>query len=178
VIKLLHLRQAWHQKLAEDPQADLCEVDAAIREGAVQRVRPKAMTVAVILAGLLPLFVGEGAGSEVMQRIAAPMIGGTVTAPLLSMLVIPAAYRILPPPPGQRGPSCNHEGVVMKFVVLSTTILATALAACSASDGPQAPTPSPVPANGMATPAADSGGQSRASASGIIESIDAAEGKS
>jgi Cu(I)/Ag(I) efflux system membrane protein CusA/SilA len=53
------------------------------------------MTVAVILAGLLPLFIGGGAGSEVMQRIAAPMIGGMVTAPLLSMIVIPAAYRLL-----------------------------------------------------------------------------------
>lgn len=59
------------------------------------RVRPKAMTVAVILAGLFPLFIGSGAGSEVMQRIAAPMIGGMITAPLLSMLVIPAAYRLL-----------------------------------------------------------------------------------
>jgi copper/silver efflux system protein len=51
--------------------------------------------VAVILAGLFPLFIGSGAGSEVMQRIAAPMLGGMVTAPLLSMLVIPAAYRLL-----------------------------------------------------------------------------------
>ncbi|MNW03144.1 Cation efflux system protein CusA [compost metagenome] len=58
-------------------------------------MRPKAMTVAVILAGLFPLFIGAGAGSEVMQRIAAPMLGGMVTAPLLSMLVIPAAYRLL-----------------------------------------------------------------------------------
>lgn len=61
----------------------------------MQRVRPKAMTVAVILAGLFPLFIGSGAGSEVMQRIAAPMLGGMLTAPLLSMLVIPAAYRLL-----------------------------------------------------------------------------------
>ena len=61
----------------------------------MQRVRPKAMTVAVILAGLFPLFIGSGAGSEVMQRIAAPMIGGMVTAPLLSMLVIPALYKLL-----------------------------------------------------------------------------------
>jgi Cu(I)/Ag(I) efflux system membrane protein CusA/SilA len=53
------------------------------------------MTVAVILAGLFPILLGHGAGSEVMQRIAAPMIGGMVTAPLLSMLVIPAAYRLL-----------------------------------------------------------------------------------
>jgi Cu(I)/Ag(I) efflux system membrane protein CusA/SilA len=95
VIMLLYLRQAWHRQRAENPQAGIRELDAAIREGAVLRVRPKAMTVAVILAGLLPLFVGQGAGSEVMQRIAAPMIGGMITAPLLSMLVIPAAYRIL-----------------------------------------------------------------------------------
>jgi Cu(I)/Ag(I) efflux system membrane protein CusA/SilA len=53
------------------------------------------MTVAVILAGLFPILIGGGAGSEIMQRIAAPMVGGMVTAPLLSMLVIPAAYRLL-----------------------------------------------------------------------------------
>jgi Cu(I)/Ag(I) efflux system membrane protein CusA/SilA len=66
----------------------------AIMEGAVMRVRPKAMTVAVIIAGLVPIMLGSGTGSEVMQRIAAPMIGGMVTAPLLSLLVIPAIYLI------------------------------------------------------------------------------------
>ena len=95
IIMLLYLRQAWEHRLAADPDAGEAELDAAIREGAVQRVRPKAMTVAVILAGLLPILVGGGAGSEVMQRIAAPMVGGMLTAPLLSMLVIPAAYRWL-----------------------------------------------------------------------------------
>ena len=95
VIMLLYLRQAWERQLRDNPHAGIDELDAAIREGAVLRVRPKAMTVAVILAGLLPLFIGGGAGSEVMQRIAAPMIGGMVTAPLLSMIVIPAAYRLL-----------------------------------------------------------------------------------
>ncbi len=67
----------------------------AIREGAVLRVRPKAMTVAVILAGLFPIMWGTGTGSEVMQRIAAPMVGGMITAPLLSMFVIPAAYLLM-----------------------------------------------------------------------------------
>ena len=67
----------------------------AIREGAVLRVRPKAMTVAVVIAGLLPIMWGSGTGSEVMQRIAAPMVGGMVTAPLLSMLVIPAAWYLV-----------------------------------------------------------------------------------
>jgi Cu(I)/Ag(I) efflux system membrane protein CusA/SilA len=65
------------------------------RHGAVLRVRPKAMTVAVIIAGLLPIMWSEGTGAEVMQRIAAPMIGGMVTATLLSMFVIPAAYFLM-----------------------------------------------------------------------------------
>ena len=94
VIMLLYLRQAWQKRLDEgrDSDADLLD---AIREGAVLRVRPKAMTVAVIVAGLLPLFWGSGTGSEVMQRIAAPMVGGMISAPLLSMFVIPAAYRLM-----------------------------------------------------------------------------------
>ncbi|MBN8507073.1 MAG: efflux RND transporter permease subunit [Burkholderiales bacterium] len=94
VIMLLYLKQAWNARLeaGRDSDADLLD---AIREGAVQRVRPKAMTVAVIIAGLLPLFWGSGTGSEVMQRIAAPMIGGMVSAPLLSMFVIPAAYLLM-----------------------------------------------------------------------------------
>jgi Cu(I)/Ag(I) efflux system membrane protein CusA/SilA len=95
IIMLLYLRHAWERHLAANPDAGLDELDAAIREGAVQRVRPKAMTVAVILAGLLPILLGGGAGAEVMQRIAAPMVGGMLSAPLLSMLVIPAAYRLL-----------------------------------------------------------------------------------
>ena len=95
VIMLLYLRQAWERRLTHGEPETIATLDAAIREGAVLRVRPKAMTVAVIRAGLFPLFIGSGAGSEVMQRIAAPMIGGMITAPLLSMLVIPAAYRLL-----------------------------------------------------------------------------------
>ena len=95
IIMLLYLRQAWEKRLASNPNADAAALDDAIREGAVLRVRPKAMTVAVILAGLFPILIGSGAGSEVMQRIAAPMVGGMITAPLLSMLVIPAAYLLL-----------------------------------------------------------------------------------
>ena len=59
------------------------------------RVRPKAMTVAVIIAGLVPIMIGAGTGSEVMQRIAAPMVGGMITAPLLSMFVVPVVYLLL-----------------------------------------------------------------------------------
>ena len=94
VIMLLYLKQAWDVRLAQGTTSttDLLE---AIREGAVLRVRPKAMTVAVILAGLFPIMWGTGTGSEVMQRIAAPMVGGMITAPLLSMFVIPAAYLLM-----------------------------------------------------------------------------------
>jgi hypothetical protein len=91
----LYLRHAWQRRLERVPNAGADELDDAIREGAVLRVRPKAMTVAVTLAGLFPIFIGAGAASEVMQRIAAPMVGGMITAPLLSMRVVPAAYRLL-----------------------------------------------------------------------------------
>jgi Cu(I)/Ag(I) efflux system membrane protein CusA/SilA len=94
VIMLLYLKHAWDARIAlgKTSEADLIE---AIREGAVQRVRPKAMTVAVILGGLFPIMWGEGTGSEVMQRIAAPMVGGMISAPLLSMLIVPAVYFLL-----------------------------------------------------------------------------------
>ncbi|MFI8742416.1 efflux RND transporter permease subunit [Stutzerimonas sp. R75] len=94
VIMLLYLTNAWRDRLnagARD-EADLLD---AIREGAVQRVRPKAMTVAVIIAGLLPILLGGGTGSEIMSRIAAPMVGGMITAPLLSLFVLPAAYLLM-----------------------------------------------------------------------------------
>ena len=88
VVMLIYLKQALEAR-------DDGDVAAAVREGALLRVRPKAMTVAVILAGLFPVLVGGGAGSEVMSRIAAPMVGGMLTAPLLSMLIIPAAYLLM-----------------------------------------------------------------------------------
>jgi Cu(I)/Ag(I) efflux system membrane protein CusA/SilA len=92
VVMLLYLKQAIERREGARASGALLE---ALDEGAVQRVRPKAMTVAVILAGLAPIMWSEGTGAEVMQRIAAPMIGGMVTAPLLSMFVIPAAYYLM-----------------------------------------------------------------------------------
>jgi Cu(I)/Ag(I) efflux system membrane protein CusA/SilA len=95
VVMLVYVNQAvaarQDQGRLDDPR-DLAE---AIVEGAALRVRPIAMTVAVIIAGLLPIMWGSGTGSEVMRRIAAPMVGGMVTAPLLSMFVIPAAYFLI-----------------------------------------------------------------------------------
>jgi Cu(I)/Ag(I) efflux system membrane protein CusA/SilA len=94
VIMLLYLKHAWHQRLDSGKTTPIDLLDA-IQEGAVLRVRPKAMTVAVIIAGLIPIMIGVGTGSEVMQRIAAPMVGGMLTAPLLSMFVVPVVYRLL-----------------------------------------------------------------------------------
>ena len=91
VVMLVYLDNALREHRLQGPLTPR-RLRAAIMEGAVLRVRPKAMTVAVIVAGLLPIFLGSGTGSEVMSRIAAPMIGGMITAPLLSLFVIPVVY--------------------------------------------------------------------------------------
>jgi Cu(I)/Ag(I) efflux system membrane protein CusA/SilA len=95
VVMLVYLKNALSRRLAAGEPDNDATLLAAIREGAVLRVRPKAMTVAVVIAGLLPIMWGSGTGSEVMSRIAAPMVGGMVTAPLLSMLVVPAAWYLM-----------------------------------------------------------------------------------
>jgi Cu(I)/Ag(I) efflux system membrane protein CusA/SilA len=87
VVMVLFLKQAFERNRSD--------LKVAMYEGAVLRVRPVAMTVAVIIAGLIPIMWSEGTGAEVMQRIAAPMIGGMITAPLLSMFVIPADYYLM-----------------------------------------------------------------------------------
>jgi Cu(I)/Ag(I) efflux system membrane protein CusA/SilA len=101
VVMLLYLKHALQARLTTGVQVSVALVDDAIREGAVLRVRPKAMTVAVILAGLLPIVFGSGSGSEVMSRIAAPMLGGMITAPLLSLFIVPAAYALMRRPRGE-----------------------------------------------------------------------------
>jgi len=92
VVMLLYVNEAVARREAQAGAMATGALVAAIIEGAALRVRPKSMTVAVIVAGLLPIMFGSGTGSEVMRRIAAPMVGGMVTAPLLSLFVIPAAY--------------------------------------------------------------------------------------
>ena len=109
VIMLLYLKHALRDRLASGAAATRELVDDAIREGAVQRVRPKAMTVAVILAGLVPIVWGTGTGSEVMSRIAAPMLGGMVTAPLLSLFVVPAVYALMRRTPASGAPALGAQ---------------------------------------------------------------------
>jgi len=94
VVMLIYLKHAWEARVFTG-NANEESLHDAIREGAVLRVRPKAMTVCVIVAGLLPILWSHGTGSEVMQRIAAPMVGGMITAPLLSLFVVPAAYLLI-----------------------------------------------------------------------------------
>ena len=88
VVMLVYLDQA----IKERRPTNVHELRQAIIDGAVLRVRPKAMTAAVIIAGLVPIMLGDGTGSEVMKRIGAPMLGGMITAPLVSMVLIPALY--------------------------------------------------------------------------------------
>ena len=106
VVMLLFLKQAIERSAplraaaapvqdAGPSQAYAQALDAAIEAGAVLRVRPKTMTIAVIVAGLIPVMLSTGTGAEIMQRIAAPMVGGMLTAPLLSMFVIPAALKLM-----------------------------------------------------------------------------------
>ncbi|HEY2966731.1 MAG TPA: efflux RND transporter permease subunit [Casimicrobiaceae bacterium] len=95
VVMLVYVNQAIAARIADGKLNSRSELVDGIVEGAALRVRPIAMTVAVIIAGLLPIMWGSGTGSEVMRRIAAPMVGGMITAPLLSMFVIPAAYLLI-----------------------------------------------------------------------------------
>ena len=95
VVMLVYLNQAVSRRLEEGRLNTRQELIQAVIEGAALRVRPVAMTVAVIIAGLLPIMLGGGTGSEVMRRIAAPMVGGMISAPLLSMFVVPAVYFLM-----------------------------------------------------------------------------------
>ena len=95
IVMLVYLDDAIERRRVNGNLHSEDDYKAALQEGAVLRVRPKAMPVAVILAGLIPSLIGTGTGSEAMSRIAAPMVGGMLTAPLLSLFVLPAAYLLM-----------------------------------------------------------------------------------
>jgi len=92
VIMLIYLDEAYHQRRASGQLNDQAGVAAAVHEGAVERLRPKMMTVVAIMAGLAPILWGGGTGADVMKRIAAPMVGGMITSTVLTLAVIPAIY--------------------------------------------------------------------------------------
>ena len=99
VVMLIYLDHAWDaikvKRAATGDRPTVTDLYAAVMEGAVERVRPKIMTVVAIMAGLLPIMWGTGTGSEVMRRIAAPMVGGMVPSTLLTLIAIPAIYAIV-----------------------------------------------------------------------------------
>jgi len=114
VVMLVYLRSAAEQRGLGGRALTETELKSAIDEGAALRVRPKAMTVAVVLAGLFPIMWSSGTGVDVMQRIAAPMIGGMVTAPLMSLFVVPVAYLLLRRPRSARAMAAAHHQPVLK----------------------------------------------------------------
>jgi Cu(I)/Ag(I) efflux system membrane protein CusA/SilA len=110
VVMLIYLNQALAEvsgrRSAEGRVLNRGDLQDAIMEGAAERVRPKMMTVVAIMAGLLPIMWSTGTGSEIMQRIAVPMIGGMISSTLLTLIVIPATFGLIK---GWRLPSRNHE---------------------------------------------------------------------
>jgi len=105
VVMLIYLEQSWQAVLArckdEGRAVTPDDLHGAIMHGAVERVRPKMMTVVAIMAGLLPILWSTGTGSEVMRRIAAPMVGGMVSSAILTLLVIPVLFALV------KGKSCQ-----------------------------------------------------------------------
>jgi Cu(I)/Ag(I) efflux system membrane protein CusA/SilA len=96
---LIYLDHAWEEikekRRSEGKEPGVTDLYGAVMEGAVERVRPKMMTVVAIMAGLLPIMWGTGTGSEVMSRIAAPMVGGMISSTVLTLAVIPALYALV-----------------------------------------------------------------------------------
>ena len=92
VVMLLYLDLAYEDWKAKGLMRNLTDLRDAIYHGAVKRVRPKAMTASVIIAGLAPILWSHGAGADVMKRIATPMVGGVVTSTLMELLVYPALF--------------------------------------------------------------------------------------
>ena len=91
---MLYLDHAFADRVASGAMQSRADLDAAVEVGAVERLRPKMMTVTAIMAGLIPILWSEGAGADVMKRIAAPMVGGMVTSTILILVVLPALYSL------------------------------------------------------------------------------------
>ena len=116
IVMLVYLNIAWGRRLIEAEQAGrsltIADLEDAVVEGALLRLRPKVMTVATIFAGLFPIMVGAGTGSEVMRRIAAPMVGGMATTTLLTLVVIPATFLVWQRYRLKRGAVAAHAGTI------------------------------------------------------------------
>ena len=118
VVMLIYLDNAWKARLATGDRTTAKDLYDAVIEGAVERVRPKMMTVTAIMAGLLPILWGNGTGASVMKRIAAPMVGGMISSTVLTLIVIPAVYSLwkergLPSALAPANPSPSYAGLPM-----------------------------------------------------------------
>jgi Cu(I)/Ag(I) efflux system membrane protein CusA/SilA len=94
VIMLIYLDHSYRDRVRDGLMHTVSDVDAAVRHGAVERVRPKVMTVTAIMAGLIPILWSQGTGADMMKRIAAPMVGGMISSTVLTLVVIPAIYSL------------------------------------------------------------------------------------
>jgi Cu(I)/Ag(I) efflux system membrane protein CusA/SilA len=94
IVMLLYLDLSYNRWHQEGRINTLKDIEDSVMEGAVKRIRPKIMTVSVILAGLVPIMFSTGTGADVMKRIAAPMVGGVVTSTILELIIYPAIYVI------------------------------------------------------------------------------------
>jgi Cu(I)/Ag(I) efflux system membrane protein CusA/SilA len=92
IVMLVYLDEVYKRKKKENRMRTAADLYGAVVEGAVDRVRPKIMTVATTLIGLLPVMYGSGAGSQIMKRIAAPMVGGLVSSAVMTLIIIPVIY--------------------------------------------------------------------------------------
>jgi copper/silver efflux system protein len=114
VVMLIYLDQAFSaitaKRSAEGGHITTADLYEAVMQGAALRVRPLMMTVLAIIAGLLPIMWGTGTGSEVMRRIAAPMVGGMISATILTLIVIPALYALVKEVEIRRGTNRPHHG--------------------------------------------------------------------
>ncbi|HEX03799.1 MAG TPA: efflux RND transporter permease subunit, partial [Bacteroidetes bacterium] len=109
VVMLVYLDEAYNRFKAEGRMNYVSELREAVMEGAVDRVRPKLMTVATTMIGLLPIMIGHGTGSEVMKRIAAPMVGGLVSSTILTLLILPAVYYLVKRRTVEQDPSSEEN---------------------------------------------------------------------
>jgi Cu(I)/Ag(I) efflux system membrane protein CusA/SilA len=111
VVMLVYLDHAYRDRRRRGEMRSRADVDAAVEYGAVERVRPKMMTVTAIMAGLLPILWSHGAGADVMKRIAAPMVGGMVSSTVLTLVVIPAVYSLWKEWEVKRHPAAVKHGI-------------------------------------------------------------------
>ena len=109
VVMLVYLDRAWNERHAAGRMRATADLYEAVMEGAVERVRPKIMTVASTMIGLLPILWGTGTGASVMKRIAVPMVGGMLTSTLLTLIVIPAVYSLW----RERGLDASQEAIIL-----------------------------------------------------------------